>query len=54
MLTCATSPPPNELWDIACHAAGRNFQVILTPNWNREHRNHFHLELTTHEWMLVR
>ena len=34
--------------------AGRQFQVILTPNWNAEHRNHFHLELTTHDWVLVR
>jgi hypothetical protein len=54
-LTCATgAPPPNELWDIACGAAGAQFQVVLTPNWNAEHRNHFHLELTVHEWVLAR
>jgi len=54
-LTCATgAPPPNELWDIACAAAGKQFQVILTPNWNAEHRNHFHLELTVHDWVLAR
>ena len=54
-LTCgAGAPPPNELWDIACAAAGKQFQVILTPNWNAEHHNHFHLELTTHDWVLVR
>ena len=54
-LTCATDrAPPNELWDIACAAAGKQFQVILTPNWNAEHHNHFHLELTTHEWVLAR
>lgn len=54
-LTCATgAPPPNELWDIACEAAGKQFQVVLTPNWNAEHRNHFHLELTVHDWVLAR
>lgn len=54
-LTCATgAPPPNELWDIACSAAGKQFQVILTPNWNAEHHNHFHLELTAHDWVLAR
>jgi hypothetical protein len=53
-LTCATDPAPNELWDIACASAGKQFQVVLTPNWNAEHRNHFHLELTVHEWVLAR
>ena len=54
-LTCATgAPPPNELWDIACGAAGKQFQVVLTPNWDGEHRDHFHLELTVHEWVLAR
>jgi len=54
-LTCGTHQPPrNELWDIACDAAGRYFQVVLTPNWNADHRNHFHLELTSHDWVLVR
>lgn len=54
-LTCATgAPPPNELWDIACSAAGKQFQVVLTPNWNAEHHNHLHLELTVHEWVLAR
>jgi hypothetical protein len=60
-LTCRSdahpSPPTaaaTELWDIACGAAGKNFLVVLTPNWNREHRNHLHLELTTHDWVLVR
>ena len=54
-LTCATgAAPPNELWDIACGAAGKQFQVVLTPNWNAEHHNHLHLELTVHEWVLVR
>lgn len=53
-LTCATHPPPNELWAIACEAAGKQFQVILTPNWNAEHRNHMHVELTVHDWVLAR
>ena len=53
-LTCSTEPAPNELWDIACTSAGKQFQVVLTPNWNAEHRNHFHLELTVHEWVLAR
>jgi hypothetical protein len=53
-LTCATNPPPNELWQIACEAAQNDFLVVLTPNWNQEHHNHFHLELTTHDWVLAR
>lgn len=53
-LTCATEPAKNELWEIACAAAGRQFQVVLTPNWNFEHKNHLHLELTVHDWVLVR
>jgi hypothetical protein len=48
------TPAAKELWDIACDAAGKNFLVVLTPNWNIEHRNHLHLELTTHDWVLVR
>lgn len=54
-LTCgAGAPPKNELWDIACSAAGKQFHVVLTPNWNSEHKNHFHLELSVHDWLLVR
>jgi hypothetical protein len=52
-LTC-DSPPLNELWSIACESAGREFQVVLTPNWNTDHREHLHLELTTHDWVLAR
>jgi hypothetical protein len=48
------TPVAKELWEIACEAAGKNFLVVLTPNWNSEHRNHMHLELTTHDWVLVR
>lgn len=48
------TPKSKELWELVCGAAGRQFQVILTPNWNEQHKNHFHLELTTHEWVLIR
>jgi hypothetical protein len=48
------TPAAKELWDIACSAAGNTFLVVLTPNWNREHKNHMHLELTTHDWVMVR
>jgi hypothetical protein len=48
------TPAAKQLWDIACDAAGKNFLVVLTPNWNTEHKNHLHLELTTHDWVLVR
>jgi hypothetical protein len=61
MLTCREgahpqpeTPEARELWDIACGAAGKNFLVVLTPNWNAQHKNHLHLELTTHDWVLVR
>jgi hypothetical protein len=54
-LTCgAGMPARNELWRIACDAAGREFQVVLTPNWNADHRDHLHLELTVYDWVLVR
>ena len=48
------TPAAKELWEIVCDAAGKNFLVVLTPNWNTEHRNHLHLELTSHDWVLVR
>jgi hypothetical protein len=40
---------------IVCEAAERRlFNVVLTPNYNRPHKNHFHLELTAGvEWFLV-
>lgn len=53
-LTCSSVAPPSELWQIACSAAGREFQVVLTPNWNVDHRDHVHLELTVHDWVLAR
>jgi hypothetical protein len=48
------TPAAKELWEIACAAAGKTFSVILTPNWNAQHKNHLHLELHPHEWVLVR
>lgn len=40
---------------IACDAGRRGyFHVILTPNYNRPHRNHFHLEVTRRaNWQAV-
>jgi hypothetical protein len=40
---------------ILCEAAERRlFTVILTPNFNRPHKNHFHLEVTAGvAWFLV-
>jgi hypothetical protein len=35
------------LHDLVCEwAATKLFNIILTPNYNEEHRNHFHLDLT--------
>jgi hypothetical protein len=41
---------------IACDAARRGiFHVVLTPNYNAPHRNHFHLEVTRGaNWQAVR
>src|SRR5262249_43024075 len=49
------SPSANELWSFVCDSARRaTFNVILTPNYNAEHKNHFHLELTPDAgWMLI-
>jgi len=45
-----------ELWGIVCEAARRTtFNTILTPNFNAEHRNHFHLEVAASaEWMMIK
>ncbi len=45
-----------ELRSIVCEAAdARIFNSILTPNYNRPHSNHFHLEVTAGvRWFLVR
>jgi hypothetical protein len=49
------TPGADELWAFVCGAAERAlFNVMLTPNYNLEHRNHFHLELTPDAgWMMV-
>ena len=60
--TCAVGVGPtvrsakaDELWSFVCDAAERAlFNVMLTPNYNREHENHFHLEITPEAgWMMV-
>ena len=44
-----------ELRSIACEAADQHFFTsILTPNYNRAHHNHLHLEITPDvRWYLV-
>lgn len=53
---CPPPPSASELRKIACEAHdARLFNVLLTPNYNRAHRNHFHLEVTAGvRWTLVR
>lgn len=43
------------LRQLVCAAAdSRLFQLILTPNYDRPHRNHFHLEVTPEvRWFIV-
>jgi Extensin-like protein C-terminus len=49
------TPEAVELRTIVCEATGaRLFNVALTPDYNWEHRNHFHLEVTANaKWFLV-
>jgi hypothetical protein len=44
-----------ELRDLLCTAVGLHlFNVVLTPDFNRPHRNHFHLEVMANvKWFLV-
>ncbi|MFN0252976.1 MAG: extensin family protein [Kofleriaceae bacterium] len=43
-----------ELRAILCEAVeARLFNIVLTPNYNRAHRNHFHLEVTGAQWFLI-
>lgn len=52
--TCGEGAAPHPvtpgavvLREIVCETAERRlFQVVLTPNYNRAHHNHFHLEIT--------
>ncbi|MEO8840370.1 MAG: extensin family protein [Kofleriaceae bacterium] len=50
-----TTKAATELWALVCGAADAAlFNVMLTPNFNAEHRNHLHLELTPDAgWMMV-
>jgi len=52
----AKSPAALELRSIVCEAADKHlFTSILTPNYNRAHENHVHLEVTPDvTWHLVR
>ncbi len=45
-----------ELRSIVCEAAEAHlFNVELSPNYNKKHKNHFHLEVTANaRWFLVR
>jgi hypothetical protein len=50
------TPEARELRSIACEAADQHmFTSILTPSYDRAHRNHLHLEVTPAvRWYLVR
>ena len=50
-----STPEAVALRSIACEAANAHlFNVELTPDYNWQHRNHFHLEVTpTVRWFLV-
>lgn len=49
------TPEASELRRIVCDAAeARLFNVVLTPDYNWPHRNHFHLEVTAGaKWFVV-
>jgi hypothetical protein len=51
----AATPASIGLHALVCDAADRGlFNVILTPNHNAEHFNHFHVEVTPDAgWMLI-
>jgi len=60
--TCGDGAGPNpatpeslELREILCDTVARHlFNVVLTPNFNKPHHNHFHLEVTAGvKWFLV-
>jgi hypothetical protein len=50
------TPAARELRELVCAALDVGmFSVILTPNFNRAHRNHFHLEVTPGvKWLWLR
>jgi len=49
------TPEAIELRAILCEAAAQHlFNVMLTPNYNKPHHNHFHLEVTAGvKWFLL-
>ena len=49
-------PVALELREIVCAAVDQQlFNVVLTPDFNKAHRNHFHLEVTAGvKWFMVR
>ncbi|MBA3539290.1 MAG: extensin family protein [Deltaproteobacteria bacterium] len=49
------TPEALELRAILCETVAlRIFNVVLTPNYNRPHKNHFHLEVTSGvKWFLL-
>jgi hypothetical protein len=49
------TPEALELREILCAAVDQHlFNVVLTPNFNKPHRNHFHLEVMRGvKWFLV-
>ena len=61
-MTCGKSAAPHpataeatELRGILCDAVDEHlFNIVLTPNFNRPHHNHFHLEVASGiKWYLV-
>lgn len=50
------APEARELREIVCGAVeARLFNSVLSPNYDRAHHNHFHLELTPGvDWFMVR
>lgn len=61
--TCTAGSGPSRvteestmLWNVVCEAAQKGiFNVILTPNYNAQHANHFHVEITPDaEWQMIR
>jgi hypothetical protein len=48
------TPESTELRAILCDAVAANlFNIVLTPNFNRPHKNHFHLEVTGAKWFMI-
>ncbi len=54
-VTPPTDPRAKELREIVCGAASAHlFNVALTPDYNWQHRNHFHLEVTPKvSWFII-